>query len=246
MSHQLLRGSVYHKRYHPKVHQFTYRFFMLDMDVSELETLKSRYFSLNRFNLFGFYAKDHFGRGDDFRNNIKALLKNFDYQEADSMRFVTLPRMLGFVFNPISLLILYKEKKSYAMLVEVHNYEGGRIVYPVDLSPSKNNHYHGSTSKDMYVSPFFQREGVYDFVFQSTPEKFWLHITYTQEDTKKLTTTLSTQRLPYNDKELIKIFFVYPMLTLGVVVQTLWQSLRLKLKGLTWYQSLPIDQEKRS
>jgi DUF1365 family protein len=219
---------------------------MLDMDVSELETLKSRYFSLNRFNLFGFYAKDHFGQGDDFRNNIKVLLKNFDYQEADSMRFVTLPRMLGFVFNPISLLILYKEKKPYAMLVEVHNYEGGRIVYPVTLAQSKNNHYHGNTSKDMYVSPFFQREGVYDFVFQSTPEKFWLHITYTQEDTKKLTTTLSTQCLPYNDEELIKIFFVYPMLTLGVVVQTLWQSLRLKLKGLTWYQSLPIDQEKRS
>lgn len=246
MSHQLLRGSVYHKRYHPKVHQFTYRFFMLDMDVNKLETLKSRYFSLNKFNLFGFYAKDHFGKSDDFRTNIKELLKNFDQKEADSLRFVTLPRMLGFVFNPISLLILYKEKIPYAMMVEVHNYEGGRIVYPVTLTHNKNDYFHGSTAKEMYVSPFFQRDGIYEFVFQSSPEKFWLHITYTREATKQLTTTLSTERLPFNDKELIKIFFLYPMLTLGVVVQTLWQSLRLKLKGLTWYQSLPIDQEKRS
>ena len=246
MSHQLLRGSVYHKRYHPKMHDFTYRFFMLEMDVNRLETLKSRYFSLNRWNLFGFYAKDHFGKSDNFRDNIKELLQSFGQQEANSMRFVTLPRMLGFVFNPISLLILYQDKHPYAMMVEVHNYEGGRIVYPVTLTQDKNNYFHGSTAKNMYVSPFFARNGVYDFVLQSTPEKFWLHITYTQEDTKKLTTTLSTQRLPYSDKELIKIFFIYPMLTLGVVVQTLWQSLRLKLKGLPWHQSLPIDQEKRS
>jgi len=250
MSHQLLRGSVYHKRYHPKSHDFTYRFFMLDIDVNELSTLKSRYFSLNKFNLFGFYAKDHFGTSNDFYKNIQELLATHNY-EAESMRFVTLPRMIGFVFNPISILILQRDQKPYAMLVEVHNYDGGRIVYPVELTEHKNNHFHGSTQKDMHVSPFFERDGHYDFILntnynESNHNKFWVHITYTKDKTKKLTATLNTKTKPLNDKELLKVFFLYPLLTLGVVVQTIWQSLRLRLKGLTWYDPLPIDQQRRS
>ncbi|HHS93641.1 MAG TPA: DUF1365 domain-containing protein [Campylobacterales bacterium] len=250
MSHQLLRGSVYHKRYHPKTHDFTYRFFMLDIDVTKLDKLKSKYFSINKFNLFAFYAKDHFGQSSDFKSNIQNLLHEFNYntklQENDSLRFVTLPRMMGFVFNPISLLILYRDKKPYAMLVEVHNYDGGRIVYPVDLTERRNNHFQGSTAKDMYVSPFLERDGNYDFLLENSNEKFRLHITYTKSETKKLTATLNTKPKPFNDKELLKVFFLYPLLTLGVVVQTVWQSLRLRQKGLTWYDPLPLDQQRRS
>lgn len=246
MSHQLLRGSIYHKRYHPKKHEFSYRFFMLDIDVNGLETLKSRYFSLNRFNLFGFYATDHFGESEDFKHNVERLLEKHNYAPSDTMRFVTLPRMLGFVFNPISLLILYNANKPSAMLVEVHNYNGGRIVYPVDLTEKSHGHYHGATPKDMYVSPFFERDGAYVFVLKQSGERFGLHITYTKDEIKKLTATLNAESKPFSDHELLKVFFLYPLLTLGVVVQTVWQSLRLKTKGLKWHDPLPIDQEKRS
>lgn len=245
MSHQLLRGQVYHKRYHPKTHDFTYRFFMLDIDVEELSTLKSRYLSLNRFNLFSFYPKDHFGDSDDFKHNIDSLLKKHEYQ-AQKMRFLTLPRMAGFVFNPISLLILSNNDQPHSMLVEVHNYNGGRIVYPVALSKKGKNHFYGKTPKDMYVSPFFERDGQYEFLLQNEAEKFNLHITYSKNATKKLTATLTAKARALNDKELLKVFVLYPFLTLGVVVQTLWQSLRLKLKGLRWYDPLPLDQLKRS
>jgi DUF1365 family protein len=218
---------------------------MLDIDVNELSTLKSRYFSLNGFNLFAFYPKDHFGNSDDFEENIHTLLKKHDYQ-ADHMRFVTLPRIAGFVFNPISLLILYIQNRPHAMLVEVHNYNGGRIVYPVVLEEKKAHTFSGKTPKDMYVSPFFERDGQYEFLLKNHENKFCLHITYTKDATKKLTATLNTEATDLNDKELLKVFVLYPFLTLGVVVHTLWQSLRLKLKGLRWYDPLPIDQLKRS
>ena len=49
---------------------------------------------------------------------------------------------------------LYNKPKN--MLAEVHNYNGGRVVYPIELTNYKDNKYKGKIKKDMYVSPFFK------------------------------------------------------------------------------------------
>jgi DUF1365 family protein len=149
MSHRFLEGSVYHKRFVPKVHEFTYPFFLLDIDVSKLHRLKNRLFSLGGWNLFSFFPKDHFGSSEDFYKNIESLLADFDLQPTKDMRFLTLPRIFNYVFNPISVLMLFDEGKPTSMLVEVHNYNGGRIVYFVSLKHQVENRYNGVV--DRYV-----------------------------------------------------------------------------------------------
>ena len=54
MSHSFFEGTVYHKRYTPKVHEFTYPFYLLDIDLSLLDRLKNRLFSFEGVNLFSF------------------------------------------------------------------------------------------------------------------------------------------------------------------------------------------------
>ncbi len=54
-------GEVRHARYAPKRHRFIYRVFSCLFDVDSLETYHQnlKWFSLNRFNLFSLWQKDH-------------------------------------------------------------------------------------------------------------------------------------------------------------------------------------------
>lgn len=238
MSHMLYEGEVYHKRFIPKVHEFTYPFFLLDIDTAKIKELSSKFFSFN--------AKDHFGESGDFLKNIAEILERFEIQDVASMRFITLPRMFNFVFNPISILVLFdKKKEPQEMLVEVHNYNGGRIVYPVKLTRETGTKYSGSVFKDMYVSPFLKRDGLYKFVVDYTREHLNLSITLYEDNEKTLIAALKTVAKEYTQQNIREIFLRHIFLTFRVVTRTLWQTLKLYTKGITFNSVTAQDQIRR-
>ena len=234
MSHHFFEGKVYHKRYSPKVHEFTYPFYLLDVDLSSLEKLKNKLFSLEGFNLFSFKSKDHFGKSKDFMENVHALLKEFDLSSTEEMHFVTLPRVMNFVFNPISVLILFEKGNPTHLLAEVHNYNGGRVVYPVKLQSKDGKNYIGEVMKDMYVSPFLETSGDYRFLFRREDDKMSLKVDLYEADKKKLTASFTGTSRPFESKTVAKLFFKHSFITFWVVTRTLWQSLKLWRKGLTF------------
>jgi len=246
MSHKFLEGTIYHKRVSPKKHEFKYKFFMLDIDMSSFERLDNSYFSQNSFNLFSFNSKDHFGNSEDFKENIKTLLKKYSIEATSKMRFVTLPRILGYVFNPISVLILFDKNRPTHMIAEVHNYNGGRVIYPITLESNDKKHYKGKTTKDMYVSPFFNRVGRYEFDLTYTDNQFSIGINLFENDTKMLTSTFVGKSLVFNEHNLLSLFFRHTLLTFWVVTRTIWQSLKLKSKGLKWNKPIAQDQIRRA
>lgn len=245
MSHQFFEGSVYHKRFSPKVHEFTYPFYLLDIDLSVLDSLKNRFFSLEGINLFSFKSKDHFGKSKDFLDNVEGLLKQFGLKPTANMRFVTLPRVANFVFNPISVLVLSEGDKPTHLLAEVHNYNGGRVVYPVALHTKDQKSYTGSIPKDMYVSPFLETKGEYRFLFREDQEKITLKVDLYEDEKKKLTASFSGSSRPFESKTVAKLFVKHSFLTFWVVTRTLWQSLKLWAKGLKFYSPMPSDQIRR-
>jgi len=246
MSHQFFEGMIYHKRLSPKKHDFKYKFFMLDIDMSSFETLNNKYFSFNKFNLFSFHTKDHFGDSIDFKKNIKELLEKYSLKVTKKMRFITLPSIVGYVFNPISVLILFDEDIPTHMIVEVHNYNGGRVIYSVPLFTDDNKNYKGKTTKDMYVSPFFESSGRYEFSLLYEENTFRLGVNLFENDTKMLITTLIGKSLEFNQKNIVSLFLRHTLLTVAVVTRTLWQSLQLKLKGLKWHSPEAKDQIRRA
>ena len=246
MSHKFYEGMIYHTRISPKKHDFTYKFFMLDIDMASYDTLENNYFSKNRFNLFSFYTKDHFGKSEDFKENIKELLATYSLEPTEKMRFITLPSITGFVFNPISVLVLFENDIPVYMISEVHNYNGGRVIYPVKLKSKDNKHYKGIELKDMYVSPFFQRVGEYKFSFTYDENQMVLAITLFENEKKMLTTTFVGKSLEFSDKNIKSLFLRHTFLTVWVVTRTLWQSLQLKLKGLRWNSPSAQDKIRRA
>ncbi|MGB1226494.1 MAG: DUF1365 domain-containing protein [Poseidonibacter sp.] len=246
MSHKFQEGIIYHKRVSPKKHEFKYKFFMLDIDMNSYEKLDNKYFSKNSFNLFSFNTKDHFGKSDDFKENIKEILNKYSIEATQKMRFITLPRILGYVFNPISVLILFEKDIPTYMIAEVHNYNGGRVIYPVKLESNDNKHYKGTGLKDMYVSPFFQRDGRYDFSLTYEANQFSLGINLFEKDEKMLNSTFVGKPRVFNEVNVVSLFFSHTLLTVWVVTRTLWQSLKLKLKGLKFNKPTAQDQVRRA
>ena len=245
MSHRYYDGTIYHKRFSPKIHDFKYKFFMLDIDISKIDTLRNRLFSLNRFNLFSFHTKNHFGSSKSFNENVEMLLSKFSIKRDLSMRFITLPSICGFVFNPISVLVVFDNNKPCYMLAEVHNYNGGRVVYFVELSSKDGRFFKGKSVKNMYVSPFFKREGDYKFTLEYTEKNIALSVSLYEDDKRVLNSTFKAESISFSELNIIKLFFKHTLLTFWVVFRTLYQSVKLKLKGISWNSPTSKDKIRR-
>ncbi len=245
MSHRFFEGSIYHKRFHPRTHEFTYPFYLLDISIPMIDDLKNTLFSLGGFNLFSFRATDHFGSSKDFTHNVKELLEKFNLSSTQEMRFITLPRVFNFVFNPISVVVLMKDDNPTHLLAEVHNYNGGNIVYPVELKQGNKGLYTGEAEKDMHVSPFFNRTGSYKFTLQYTQDQMSLGVTLYEDGKKKLVAHFSGKALPFSVSSILHLLSRQTFLTFGVVTRTLWQSFKLWRKGLQWHSPIKLDQTRR-
>lgn len=245
MSHQFFDGTIYHKRFLPKKHEFTYKFFFLDIDLNNINSLQNKYFSMNKFNLFSFYTKDHFGSSDNLLTNVNDLLLKHSIDPTSQMRFITLPSIVGHVFNPISVLLLFKDAKPSFMFAEVHNYNGGRVIYPVTLSSNDSKHYKGEGQKDMYVSPFFDRDGTYTFDLVYDENHLTLSIQLYKDGDKMLVSNFSGISKEFSTKSIKSLFLKHTLLTVWVVTRTLYQSMKLKLKGLQWESPQEKDTKKR-
>ena len=122
----IYNGSVIHKRFKPKKHFFKYKVFSLLIDLSELKELdnKLKFFSLNKFNLISFYEKDHGERDGSSLINWVKLNLNINNISAENIKIKLLcyPRILGYVFNPLSIFFIYgKNENLISILYEVKN-----------------------------------------------------------------------------------------------------------------------------
>ena len=243
--HKFYEGTIYHKRFHPKVHEFKYNFYLLDIDLNYFENLKNSLFSINKLNFLSFKTKDHFGKSDDFLQNVDELLEKFSIKKTKNMRFFTLPRVLNFVFNPISALVVFDDNNQAThLLAEVHNYNNGRIVYPI-LLEKKGNSYTGKVKKDMYVSPFFKTDGVYEFQLKYDENKLFLKIDLFEDNEYKLTAIFNSKAKDFNKKSSLNIFLKYMFSTFLVVTRTYIQAIRLFIKGLKIHSPREQDKERR-
>ena len=244
-NHKFYEGNIYHKRFHPRVHEFKYNFYLLDIDLNYFQNLKNSFFSINKLNLLSFKTKDHFGKSDNFLENVEELLEKFNIKKTNNMRFLTLPRVLNFVFNPLSALVIFNENNEAThLLAEVHNYNNGRVIYPIILE-KKGKSYTGKVIKDMYVSPFFKTDGVYEFELKYDENKLFLKIDLFEDNEYKLTAIFNSKVKDFNKKSSLNIFFKYMFSTFLVVTRTYFQAIRLFIKGLKIYTPRDQDKERR-
>ncbi|MCA0373559.1 MAG: DUF1365 domain-containing protein [Proteobacteria bacterium] len=232
-------GETYHKRFFPKIHELRYQIFQIIIDLDdELSGLK--YFSKNRFNLFSFYDKDHGPvQGDNIQilsKRIRIFLDNNNIENHDcKIYLMAMPRVLGFVFNPISIYFVEDSLGEIrTILYEVNNTFGDRHTYIIKTQKNMIMH---EAKKQLHVSPFMDTKGMeYSFKLHLPDEKFQLSINLNkvenEKKTKYLFASFKANALKFDDNELIKLFFKLPFMTLKVVFGIHWEALKIIFKGI--------------
>ena len=231
----LYHGVVAHRRLRPVGHGFSYRVFsmLFDIDrISELET-EARWFSRNRFNLFSFHDADHaFEEGETISDSLRALLRSHGYSGAGRIDLLCYPRILGYVFNPLSVFYCRNaEGDLEAVLYEVRNTFGGRHSYlmPVERGAAIIRQ---SADKVFHVSPFMDMNHSYAFRLTPPGETVSVFIHQTDPEGPIFNASFAGRAEPAADAALLSAFFRYPLMTLKVVAAIHYEAARLFMKGL--------------
>ena len=221
----LFKASIYHKRFFPKANEFRYSGFYIKFSIDRLQTLKSLLFSINNFNLFSFYEKDHGYRDGSpldtwARDTLgKAGVTNFDGR----IFLQTFPRVLGYVFNPVSFWYCYKQEELMAVICSVNNTFGESHSYVITNQNKKNV----TLPKEFHVSPFYDIKGDYEFDFQKNN---FVKINYYFDKKLQLTTSINGENISWNDFNLFKIFVRHPFYTIFVILFIHYQAIKLFVK----------------
>jgi uncharacterized protein len=241
-------GRVTHHRARPRVHDLAYSMFYLLIDLDELPLLaqRSRLFTWNRPGLLSFHDADH-GRGDGrpFRDTLVATLREAGYPDGHyRFEVLCLPRMFGYVFNPISVVYCYDDTRLVAMLYEVNNTFGDRVNYllPVEANATVIRQ---RCDKAMYVSPFCDLDGRYRFTVTRPGDRLALSIRHEDDDGLRLHAGFTGQRRPWRTRELWRALLSFPFATFKVIAGIHWEALRLWLKGIRFHPR-PLEMEPKS
>ncbi|MEQ8233483.1 MAG: DUF1365 domain-containing protein [Gammaproteobacteria bacterium] len=241
-------GSVVHRRAAPRAHALRYGVFYLLLDLDELPVLDacSRLFGYNRAAWFSFHDVDHgYGDGTPFRAWLDAALDTAGIDAGDwHFRVLCMPRVLGYVFNPITVVYCYApDGRLGAMVYEVNNTFGERLGYvvPVHGDDATRGILRQRCEKALFVSPFFDMQGHYEFSVRPPGARLALGIDYREGDALRLRAVFSGQRHAFAASTLRALAWRYPAATLKVITAIHYEALKLWLKGVPVVRHVTAD-----
>lgn len=237
---RLFKGHTAHQRFTPVEHRFSYRLFLLDLDIDRLDeaSSQSRFFSVNRTNLFSFRTADHgFRRDEDLRPWAEEMFRGAGIQlGGGAIRLVTLARHLFYKFAPISLWFGYDASGALAGIIyEVNNTFGQSHCYVAETDGARSQHI---ADKKLYVSPFFDISGQYRFTLRTPEDRMSLVIENILDGERQHMASIKAKAFEASSSAFIAAAILRPLSSFGVTLAIHLEALKLWIKR-AGYRSNP-------
>ena len=231
-------GRVIHERLRPRHHRLSYGVFSLLVDLDDLKerTRNLKWLSYNERGFYAIHDKDH-GDGLNIRSWVTAELTQAGLASAaHRVSMLCYPRILGYVFNPLTVFFCYDTSDQLAAVIyEVHNTFKERHAYVLPVSGPPTNVIKQCCTKNFYVSPFVPMACSYKFRLQPPGEKVRVVIREEDEEGLLLAASFNGDHLPLSDAVLIKMALKFPLMTLKVMVGIHIEAVRLWLKKTPYF-----------
>jgi uncharacterized protein len=254
----LIIGEVTHERSRPALHRFTYPLLWLRVPLHELEFIRTQ-LALNRWALLAFWERDHGARDESsLLDWICSLLTAqgvaFDAETLE-VDLMTSPRVLGYVFNPVSFWVCKRraadgERQVFAVLAEVNNtfHESHRYLL---TPPTGEQILSGQTigaEKKLHVSPFNEVCGRYEFRFNFASDRWLAVVDYfdgadesssiNTNATCLLHTHINGKAKAITQTNLRHALLRFPLQSFAVVARIHWHALLLAIKRVPFHGKL--------
>lgn len=247
----LYRGWLAHHRGGAVKNQFRYPLYAACLDLDELDDLdrRLRLFSLERPGLFSLRGVDYalaagVTRPSQRRPPTTSLAARARARFAaagvrplpERILLVTQPRVLGWVFNPVSFFVGLIGGRPSAILAEINNTYDQTYAYVLDAKRRIESRRGVAfvTDKSFFVSPFIPDRARYHWELRELSDEIDIRVTVRTDGRPALAARLSGARRKLSDLELLRAFLRHPALPAQIWLRIHGQALRLRALGLQY------------
>lgn len=225
-------GEVLHWRAEPREHLFRYPIFTFQLDVDQLRApmpVSSWLFRANKRAVFSVRDDDYLRGPGDLRARIERVLGEVGAPVSpDRITLITMPRYLGYVFNPVSFFACFDEQdRLIAFITQVNNTFGETHVYPLVCEPTRLP-VAWRFPKEFFVSPFFDREGEYEVILKEEGTNLNIVVNLEKDKGLAFSATLRGAAEPLTSRRLWQVLRRYPLTTFLTMP-------RIHLQAMTLY-----------
>jgi DUF1365 family protein len=175
---------------------------------------------------------------------VRALLDKAGLDAGGPIRVLCMPRVLGFVFNPISVYFCHGAGGALeAMLYEVNNTFGQRHAYLIPVTGQAGGVIRQSCDKAFHVSPFMDMAMRYHFKAAEPGRDVLLAVDGHDAAGPMIATSFRGARRELTDPAILRTVLAHPLLSLAVLAGIHWEAVKLLLKGLRLKPTPPTPRE---
>jgi DUF1365 family protein len=244
-------GRVMHLRLRPVQHRFAYPVFFCLLPLHALAASGNAFFGVDRWRLLSLLSRDHGPHdGSALLPWFEALWRQHQAgpgggapREVHRLWLQAFPRVLGYVFNPVSFWYAYdRHGELFAVLAQVNNTFGEHHNYLIAHQDGRAIHDGDwfERPKRFHVSPFLPVRGHYRFQFRLHDGYPQVRIDLGDAHGELLRTAIHGQARPLDAGPALLAFLRFPLLTLGVLARIHWQAAILYFGKKLPFHSKPL------
>ena len=249
MKSQIYLAEVWHHRIGAVRHFFRYRLPCATIWLHELKSIpqENRLFRYNRRGVFSLRDEDYLGDlplGTSLMERLEYRLREFGFQwKIAEVALVTVPRFFPAVFNPVSFYYCFDDQDALiGCVAEVNNTYGEKHLYILDKpEAAKGFLARFLNPKEFFVSPFYQREGEYEFLFGDIREKLDIRINVWKDGQVVFRAALGGSGREFTTSSTLRVLGKAPVHAALTFGRILYEAGKLFWKKLPVY-SKPIPQ----
>lgn len=240
MNSALYFGRVSHRRSGAVEHAFSYRHFLLCLDLTELpQVFAGRWlWSHEAPNLVSVRRADYLGDpalalADAVRSRVRVELGR---APEGRICLLTQPRFLGYVFNPVSFYYCCDSSGTLdAIVAEITNTPWNeRHSYVLDARGGVGAQ--ARFEKRFHVSPFQDMGQEYAWSFGPLGEQLDVRMQSFADGRACFEARLELRRRALDGAGLARALLAFPGFSARSIAAIYWQALRLKLKGAPFFE----------